>query len=320
MVIIAPATVWYLVSSFKGLTAGSKHAYYMIALGIILFAVTQISQVLALLLFTIYPSLLDVISSNATTATYVTLSVLSTLAFYMGVRKLTKLLSIKTVWLSVATVLAFGIAFAGLSLLLPRTPLDIASEETTATIVFATMAFACGINVATALGAHSIRKNIGSGYRNAMQWLGIGLWIMAATVAQEIIFKGTDLVNTAYVNYTLDLTPFLLTALALMKAGHALMTATFKRPESKATYIDSVIYAAGLVSNPRTIDPILDRMRNITARLDSPSATLNPADKQELITVYRQIEDYLETKEPIRNISRTSLRERLPNEFQALVQ
>ena len=76
---------------------------------------------------------------------------------------------------------------------------------------------------------------------------------------------------------------------------------------SAATPLDLVNQAAGLVSNPREVDPILDRMRAVTSRLH-PGETLSESDEAALLGVYLSVEEYLVTKEPLRTFSREELR------------
>ncbi len=74
--------------------------------------------------------------------------------------------------------------------------------------------------------------------------------------------------------------------------------------------MDAVTYAAGLVSNSDAIDPILDNVRDITAKLQ-PGEAPSKEDIQSLINIYLQIEQYLVTKEAIRAFTKEDLRIRI---------
>ena len=76
------------------------------------------------------------------------------------------------------------------------------------------------------------------------------------------------------------------------------------------TILDAVIYVAGLVSDSDAIDPILDGVRGITAKLQ-PGEAPSKEDAQSLINIYLQIEQYLVTKEAIRTFAKEDLRIRL---------
>ena len=73
-------------------------------------------------------------------------------------------------------------------------------------------------------------------------------------------------------------------------------------------------YAAQLISNPSAVDPILDKVRKITAA-QQRRTDLSVADKTALVEVYMQLEDYLVTKEPLVHITKEDLRVHLPEDF-----
>lgn len=81
--------------------------------------------------------------------------------------------------------------------------------------------------------------------------------------------------------------------------------------ESIQTPVDLVTYAAELVSNPDDINPVLDKVRSITAHL-KPNEPPSPEESKQLFKVYGQIETYLTTKEPLRTFTKEELRKRIP--------
>jgi len=85
------------------------------------------------------------------------------------------------------------------------------------------------------------------------------------------------------------------------------------------TTLDMVTYAAGLASNPADIDPLLDSVRSITARL-GPGQLPSTEDDQFLVGVYLQVEQYLTLKEPIRTFSKEDLRSRLTPELRRQIE
>lgn len=74
--------------------------------------------------------------------------------------------------------------------------------------------------------------------------------------------------------------------------------------------LDMVISAAMLASKVQDIDPIMDKVRQITARLQ-PGRPLSKQDEQALLETYLQIENYLTTREPLRTFTKQGLREHL---------
>jgi len=83
--------------------------------------------------------------------------------------------------------------------------------------------------------------------------------------------------------------------------------ATKKKAGSIDSALDMVTYAASLASNPDAIDPMLDRVRAISAGL-SPGQVLSTEDTQTLFDVYLHIETYLTTKEALRTFTAQDLR------------
>jgi hypothetical protein len=79
--------------------------------------------------------------------------------------------------------------------------------------------------------------------------------------------------------------------------------------------LDMVTRTASLASNPDEIDPLLDDVRAITARLDAgqmPTST----DAHTLFTVYLKLESYLTNHETLRIFTPQQLRARLSPELQ----
>lgn len=74
--------------------------------------------------------------------------------------------------------------------------------------------------------------------------------------------------------------------------------------------LELVTYAAGLVSNPTDIDPLLDPVRKITA-MHAPGEDLSPTNQSVVFKVYLNLEEYLMTRDPIRTFTKDELRNRL---------
>lgn len=83
---------------------------------------------------------------------------------------------------------------------------------------------------------------------------------------------------------------------------------------SKATALDVVTYTASLASNPREIDPTLDKVREISSRL-KPGQALSLTDEKALSATYRELEQYLTEQESIRKFSTQDIRSRIRNRF-----
>lgn len=80
------------------------------------------------------------------------------------------------------------------------------------------------------------------------------------------------------------------------------------------TILDLVVYTTGLVSNSRKIDPLIDRVRRITATL-APGQELSQKDVDALIDIYLKIEQYLIANEALRSFTKLELRSRIDPEL-----
>ena len=80
------------------------------------------------------------------------------------------------------------------------------------------------------------------------------------------------------------------------------------------TPLDLATYAGSLASNPSDIDPLLDRVRKITAT-HSPEEGLSADDEKDLFKVYLELEEYLTTRDPIRTFTKEELRSRLDSDL-----
>lgn len=76
--------------------------------------------------------------------------------------------------------------------------------------------------------------------------------------------------------------------------------------------VEVVTYLASLASNPREIDPILDTLRIVTARMKGAPSD---EDARELRKVWQQLEDYLVTQEKVRAFTREDLQQRIQHRF-----
>lgn len=83
--------------------------------------------------------------------------------------------------------------------------------------------------------------------------------------------------------------------------------------ETTRYLIDRISYLASLVSEPRTVDTTLDKLRFITSRASQPTAQ----DMQTLKSIEAELEDYLIHKERLRTFTKVSLRANIERHFAA---
>jgi hypothetical protein len=309
MAITAATSIWYFVTSLKDFKTSTKVAYYTIAAGIFFFAFTQLEQLL--LAFVTIDN--DVLVSLMVLVPYV----FSTTTMYIGVRKLARLLGLNgiwsSIWFTVGFAIATGIALAQVPTFLYADP----GTKDSAIQLFGIIGATAGFSAVAAILAMRIKNTISSTYKGAMAWLGLALAALTLATVHEIVAKGSGLLFTNYVQGGYSMWPFVAACVFFMRAAFVFKQAGVKAatlPEN-ATYLDAVVYAAQLVSNPREIDPILNELRQVTASIPKDNK-LSDTDKSTLVEVYEKIEDYLITKEPLRKLDKAVLRARLTSEFQ----
>jgi hypothetical protein len=88
------------------------------------------------------------------------------------------------------------------------------------------------------------------------------------------------------------------------------MASTISLSADDQRLIDGTISLASLASVKAEIDPLLDTLRAVTARLN-PGAQLSAADRQALTSLQGQIKDYLINRDPVRKFTEESLQERI---------
>ena len=313
MLVPATATIWYILTSLKAFKTKTKIAYYFIAVGILFYGLIQIGQLGLNIISIFFPNF--VLGPVANNATFVGPYIVSVVCMYVGVQILAKLLGVRSIWLSPFFAGGVAIILAAASVLLPNTPVPDPAEERGYVIMFAIITATAAFGLVATGIATAIKNTINTSYKQAMGWLAVALGVMTLVTLHEVVLKATDLITTWYSANGIDLIGFLLVGLLFMKAGQALKKATFQKLPGNAPYVDAVVYTAGLVSNMKAIDTTLDDLRIVTASIKSGD-TLTADQKKTLIKVYRSVEEYLVTKEPLLNLTKASLRARLTAEFQ----
>jgi|GEM_PF-2164184 len=100
-----------------------------------------------------------------------------------------------------------------------------------------------------------------------------------------------------------------------MQALQGFFGSTVLEPSTKQrSSLDIVMYAACLVSSPQAIDPTMDTVREITARM-GPNGLLSQENVQELAGVYFKIENYLTHDEPLRAYTTEDIRKKISRKF-----
>ena len=92
------------------------------------------------------------------------------------------------------------------------------------------------------------------------------------------------------------------------------MTIPQAAPDSDRSLLDVILYLASLVSDPKVIDPLLDKVREVTARM-RPNVPLEQPARQQLEYVREQITDHLLHRDLLRKFEPDELQQKLIERF-----
>ncbi|MDB5178791.1 MAG: hypothetical protein JWN01_734 [Patescibacteria group bacterium] len=301
---------WYFLTSLRTFRTQFKIAYGFLSAGIILLGVAQLQ--LPLLVF------FHITDTKWVSWGFILLPyIFSAGASYLGMRRFARILSVKSP--AGSRWLVFGLAAmtAVLATQLPHLRVtDTPAAEAQLHIYVALVAWNLVLTSASLMLVLRIIRALGPFYAGAIKWLAAASAIGVVGWGIEWVMSSSLPINNWYAQHALGVTPGLIAGLVLLAAGTAFKALSHQRLASDASYIDVVIKTAQLVSNPHDIQPAINKVRAVTAHL-GPAQEPNAHDNNELIQAYREIEDYIITKEVLRKFSRAELRARLPEAFES---
>lgn len=311
--IISTATligaVWFFLSSLKSFKQGLKVAYYWLGAGIIFY-----SFILLQLFLVIFAGIEDVVLRNML---FLVPYGLASFFAYVGMRKFTQLLDIKTIWGSFFAVLTTAVVLGLVATWLPPPSELIAAgiDEMTFDLIVGVLTWSVIFGLSAAVLALYVRRTISSTYKAAVTWTASAQFFLAFSALHELITK-IYFFQSDYVASDFSLWPFVLTGVLFLRAGLAFKETELKAlqlPET-ASYMEVVAAMAQLVSKPAAVSNELHILEAIEARTTDP-AKLSSEDKTALKQAYLYLEDYLVSREPLSKFSREMLRENLPQSF-----
>lgn len=289
--------------SLNGFTTSFKKAYFYICLGLILHGLSvMVFPVLLLytpLFWTDLPNLLG-------DAPYF----VGTVMIFIGLLRFAKLLSLQT-WLQkiyLTIPLAVGFMFLGWlvphgSYLFSELRFDLVKSVLWLEPIFTLYCLPLLLHV---------RRNASQMYARPL------LWLIVATVCNFI--AGAVYAISNYIQLPLEQSAifydivgalYALTQLIFLIAGYSFSRITRNRVmvKQEGTIIDVITYVASLVSQPKAINSILERLRVITAAYNSDK------DLHDLVAIYQNIENYLVNQETLRTFTKDGLRRDIENRF-----
>jgi hypothetical protein len=302
--------IWALLTSLGVFKKELKVAYFMLAMSSLLLSLNQL-QLPLFWFITVDPIAL---SWGVTIST-----LLGSALMYISMHRFAKLLALRRgFWGAFPLVTVFAAALALATAFIPHIPYPF--SERTIDGIFGTYVAAGGFALAAAVLAWRIKNKLGPSYRVALRWIVVCAAALALSSFHETLLRLLPVLNQEsflwYPLYGVSLWPLFLVSISFLGAGLAfrkLRKELADLPED-ASYLDVINYTAQLVSDPQAIDVPLDKIRQITARQGTTN-TLSSADQATVVAVYKEIEAYLVTKEPLRKITKEDLRARLPHAF-----
>lgn len=305
------------IAGLKGFRASFRAAYGMLAAGLILYSIA-ILQLPILGLYDLWNT------PYAQRGGAILPFIVATLLIYAGMRKFVRLLGIQTVLQSFWMVLLILIGTTIVGYIAGHLWVQYKLEGVD--IYIGTVAGGTSSVICAALITHTVTQGIGQHYQQPMRWLEIGLTLFAIAGVHECVT--TFFLNNGhpYEDYGVYLWPFVLSGVLLVYAGNLFRLsarqtlslaaeAAGTKPAGYTDFVDSITAVADLASRPKDIDPILDTLRDITARhiADTP---LSANDEDRLLNVYRRIESYLSESDPLRRYTPQELAARTTPAFQ----
>jgi hypothetical protein len=308
--------LWYFLTSIKAFQHKLRVAYYLLVAGLVMFCLAQLQLPVTILLsiLEIDPTLVQLL--------LLVPYIFGTLVMYISMRKFAKLLQVHSKWASWGVAIPFGLGLAIISQLLPMQVVPEVPESPQ--FILALIAWSGAFGVAAAMVAWRIRSTISQTYKPLMSSLTTAFAVFGVGYLLVVLFQTVGSYAPAfldfYTRFNLWLLPLTVVSALLLRAGQHLrmISRQYGVLADNASPVEVVVEIAGLASDTRAIDPIIDPIRAITATQDA-GAELSSQETAKVVAAYLKLEDYLVTKEPLRTFDRDNLRGHLPTRFQQLL-
>lgn len=293
-------------------TSELKTAYVIIGLGLIAYAMSNMQ----------YPLLLALglrgsfFMEGGPTAI---LPVVGIVTMYAGIRRFARQFDVHSVLLKWRLVLSSSAAAAVLAAILPIPAVQDPALAIQARATLAFVAWASIFILANTYVMYRIKRLAGRLYTSSLTWFFIGLVFQALMAPQAIIAVYLLGPDHPYSNSPYLYLPVLFSGLALLRSAYLFNTIgsleleakkRLTKPAKLVSSLDVVVCAAQLASNIENIDPLLDRVRILTATADADHG-LTDAQEAELLAIYKSLEEYLVHKEPVLQFTPQEVRQRV---------
>lgn len=301
----------------QGFTPEVQKAYRLLAWGLLAFS--------ALLVQLVIWGITDTWDSAwATSGSGLVPFVLAAALAYVGARKFARVLEIKNVltnlWLM---VLLTALVSLGMGVLAHY---FVTYTAQLVDVYIGVCSWGAAFLTCAAVLIYQASRVIGAHYRSALIWLFVGVTMFALCAWHEAINTFWFNNGSTYTDYGYYLIPWNIAGVLLVYAAFRFRQLTnyviipvVEAPKpSDRDYIDSIVAVAGLVSQPKEVDSVLDPFRLITANAGKGQA-LSPTDKQQVVQTFTQLETYLTQKDPVRTFNKEEIASRTTPAFQGIL-
>lgn len=311
---------WWFLSALAGFTEDMQKAYRRLVFGVALFGLS-LFQIPVLGIF------------NWWDTWYVFWGVIllpfvvAIFFMYVGLRKFGLLLQIQSRFMPwrmlIATTIVVAAIFVPIGHVFTRFP-------TEGVEIYDTVLMWCLTGMSfCAILAGRIEREIGETYKDAMRWMKIAMIAYALATFQEYLAVLLLDPNGLYAATGAEMIPFAVAGGLFLEAGRRFYLLTMPigdtdvPPGAEKTitdedYIKSITQTAALASRLQDIEPILRDLRFVTASYD-PTVGLSAEDRRRLLSVYHQLQKYLSTNEPLRQLAPAEILKRATPAFRALL-
>lgn len=223
-------------------------------------------------------------------------------------RAFAKLLGISGNSTNLWVVLGLGLAAVVVSLGVPAQLSALQPSVVGVRASLATELFAMVLAGFTAYNILKIKHSIGAEYTNAMQWLFVAVAGYFVTQVHGFGIQIIGFDNPYSLSGWSNVMP-VIGALLFARAGYAFWRIGVQKAAVKsASPIDVVVYMTSLATNRTAINPLLDSVSMVTAKI-APGQKPSPDDEERLADIYLGLERYLTQAEPLRNFTKEELRQ-----------
>jgi hypothetical protein len=287
----------FLLGTRQGFTTAFKRCYYLITAGFAMQAVGSMVYV-----YSVYNGILQ--TDTASIAGELPLAI-GIVTIYFGFYRFARLLQLSTSMTRLWLVGLLSLGAIALVTLSPHNP-GVAGNEHLFDIAKSLSIIEDIFYVFCAMLAWQISRVASKRYRASMVW---SIAAMLTAFISAGLLLGTD-----YLPYPHWLTgsaissTFILTNISCLIAAYTFnsIAAANQKQSLGNALVDSITLLASLVSKPDEVDTTLDRLRRVTAQ--HPTGTpFNDAENAQLQSVYRDLQQYLLTRERLRKFEKTEI-------------